>query len=239
MVNPERLDASDISILILHHRPIGKGVGIVTTRRLWHCVRRDDVSSLRNVGRSNECRVARDSIVRMKLINLPGKQTSGLRHHVIWRACGRSGTAIIARQQAEMIGICVDDYASQRSAIYQVIDIECVRSCLLIGGVRAGGIQALEHIGGHVKPVRPDTHLGIIWKPRMCSVVSPDRIEPPTAADWIAGLRNSNALIIGTVLNVAPRKIRGDKPVILRNVDNGDVASVKCIARGSCAGVSP
>src|SRR5437773_516014 len=116
VIDPKRFDTPDVSILILHHRPVSEGVGIVT-KRLWHWVGRADVSGLRYVGRTNECRVGRDSIIRMELVDFPSKQSNGFRDHVIGRSCGRSCPTIITGQQAKMIGIGVDYYTSQDRAI--------------------------------------------------------------------------------------------------------------------------
>jgi hypothetical protein len=73
MVNPERLDAGDVSILILHHGPVGKCVSVIARRRLGNWTERREVGSLRYVGRSGKCRIGWRSIVHVKLEDFPGE----------------------------------------------------------------------------------------------------------------------------------------------------------------------
>ena len=70
VIYPKRLNPADVAILVLHHRAIGQRIDVVA-RRLRHGAGRADVTRLRNVHRSDECRVARNVIVRMKFVDVP------------------------------------------------------------------------------------------------------------------------------------------------------------------------
>ena len=189
MINPKRLHASDVSILILHHCPVGKCVSRITRSRLGHLTVRREVGSLRYVGRSGKCRIGWRSIVHVKLEDFPGEDCLGFSDEIVWRSDGRRRTSIVAGKQGETgagdAGGSVDYYAPQHCATHEIIDIECIRAHLLIGATTS---HAVKHVRGHVETVRPDAHLGIIRKPWMRCVVRPKGKEPPAASHGIARL---------------------------------------------------
>ena len=67
----------------------------------------------------------------------------------------------------------------------KIADIEGDDPRSFVGGTVANGIQAIEHVRGHVETVRPDAHLRIIRQIRTGRIVSPDGIPPPASTDRI------------------------------------------------------
>lgn len=102
MIDPERFDAAEIAILVLHHRPVGQGVDVIT-RRLGHGAGRANVTRLRNIDWSDKRGVRRHIEVGMKLVDLPRIGSRRFGDNIVWGAGRRRRAAIIARQQTEHI----------------------------------------------------------------------------------------------------------------------------------------
>ena len=188
MINPERFHAGDVSILILHHGPVGQGISDITRSRLGHCSDRAGVGGLRYVGRPGKGRIGGRNIVHVELEDFPGEDCLGFSDEKVWPAGGRRCPAIVAGKQGETAGgISVDYYAPQRCATLEITEIECVGAHFFKGAAPASSSHA-EHVRGHVETVRPDAHLWIIRQPRMRCVVRSKGKEPPAASHGIARL---------------------------------------------------
>jgi len=188
VIDPKRFDATDISILVLHHCPVRERVSVITRGFRYRTGGRK-IRRLRHVNWSDECRISRDRIVRMERVHFPGVIVDlRCRDHVIRCARRRRCAAVVAGQQTEAAGICVDNNAPERCSIYQIVNVEGVGTGLFVGRAAAGRIVALEHIGRHVESIGPNSDFRIICEPRMRGIIGSDRVKPPATAHRIARL---------------------------------------------------
>ena len=68
MIDPERLHAADVAILVLHHRAVRERVGVVAAW-LRHISGSDDVKGLGNIYRPDECCAAWIVVVWMEFVD--------------------------------------------------------------------------------------------------------------------------------------------------------------------------
>jgi hypothetical protein len=150
MLNPERFNASNTSILVLHHRSLGQGVAIISRSRLRNRRRGAGINRLRHICWTREGGVRRCAVVDVELEDVPSKQNDRFTHNVIGRTGRRSCPPIVAGQQRKAVGPSIHYYASKCGPAHQIIDIECPEAHFLKRGASTPGGEAIKHVCAHV-----------------------------------------------------------------------------------------
>ena len=95
--------------------------------------------------------------------------------------------------------------------------------------------HGLEHIGRHVVAVRPHAQLGIVVEvvAGEGAGVGLEGVEVPAAGHRVAGLRDGDALVVGTGVEVEPGEI-GDDPAVYRGIVQARPGRRRCWYRTAC-----
>src|SRR5205814_1993191 len=136
-INPERFHAADVSILILHHGPVGHRVSVITRSRLGHRPGRRRVGALRYLGRSGKGGIGGHSIVHLEREHFPEEHINGLNFsdEKVRPAGGRRRPTIVTGKQGETGGGArhVPYYAPQWCASLEIKEIEGKHAHSFIG----------------------------------------------------------------------------------------------------------
>ena len=126
----------------------------------------------------------------MEFEHVPEKPGLIFADEIIGSISRRLAAAHVTGQQRKVTGAGIGGLhvtGLQGQTGFHLQEIEGIGTRLLISGGRAGGIQAIKHIGREIQAVRPDAAFGIIGQPGMKGIIGANGIAP-VGAGWIGSL---------------------------------------------------